>query len=193
MPNDIPTSFDGIIVRLRYEGESALFPGIVKEALNKINSKPTGKELLKQIVALNNKKKFGYTVCIMRPSDLSIVNKNDGKGPQWNAGSVAKRANEANACNGVGSVTAITWNANVITTPDGSRPTFIGLAHELIHALYSLKGEGFLDSSNEEYRTVGLPPVQDEREITENKIREEHKVPLRTGYAGVEPPAPVKH
>jgi hypothetical protein len=192
MPKDIPTSFDGIIVRLRSEGESALFPAIVNEALKNINSKPTGKELLKQIVALNHKKKFGYTVCIMRPSNLSIVNKNDGKGPQWSAGSVAKRANETNACNGVGSVTAITWNANVITTPDGSRPTFIGLAHELIHALYSLKGEGFLDSSNEEYRTVGLPPVEDEREITENNIREEHGVEPRKSYEGVDPPPPVK-
>lgn len=124
----------------------------------------------------------------MRPANLSIADKNDGKGPQWSGGSVAKRGDEAAACNGTGSITALTWNANVLSTPDGARPTFIALAHELVHSLYNLKGEGFLDASDEEYRTVGLAPVANAREITENLIRDEHGIPRRTTYSGLNPP-----
>ena len=189
MPHDIQTGFEGIIIRLRSPNESVHFPQLVKDALAAINSKPVGKQLLSGIVALKNKQKFGYTVCIMRPGGLAVVDKNDGKGPQWSSGSVAKRSHEGDACNGNGTVTAVTWNANIIETPDGSRPAFVALAHELIHALYNLKGEAYSDASDEEYRTVGLPPVANDRAITENKIRAEHKVPLRAAYSGL--PAPT--
>ena len=188
MPHDTQTDFDGIIIRLRSPNESVHFPQLVKDALKSINSKPVGKQLLSEIVALKNKKKFGYTVCIMRPGGLSVVDKNNGEGPQWSSGSVAKRSNEEDACNGTGTVTAVTWNANIIETPDGSRPSFIALAHELVHALYNLKGEAYSDASDEEYRTVGLAPVANARAVTENKIRAEHKVPLRAAYSGL--PAP---
>lgn len=191
MPHDIHTDFEGIIVRLRSPNESVHFPQLVKEALAKINSEPVGKKLLSEIVTLQGRKKFGYTVCIMRPGGLSIQDKGNGKGPQWSSGSVAKRSSEADACNGTGCVTAVTWNANVIETPDGSRPTFIALAHELVHALYNLKGEAHADTSAEEYRTVGLAPVANAREITENKIRAEHNVPLRASYSGLAPPPAV--
>lgn len=182
MPVDTPTRWDGIIIRLRSATESSMFPGLVTESLNMIYSKPVGKALLDQIAAEAAKKKYGYTICIMRPKDLSIEDKDDGKGPQWSGGSVAKRDNELTASNGTGSVTALTWNANSLSTPGGPRPPFIGLAHELIHALYSLKGQGFTATMEEELRTVGLPPYVDAREITENKIRAEHQIPLRTAY-----------
>ncbi|HEX4949460.1 MAG TPA: M91 family zinc metallopeptidase [Blastocatellia bacterium] len=182
MAVDTPTRWDGIIIRLRSASESAMFPGLVAEALNTIYSKPVGKKLLDQIAAQGAKKKFGYTICIMRPANLSLEDKNDGKGPQWSGGSIAKRENEVNASNGTGSVTALTWNPNSMSTPGGPRPPFIGLAHELIHALYSLKGEGYTATMEEELRTVGLEPYVDAREITENKIRAEHNIPLRTSY-----------
>lgn len=184
MPVDTPTRFDGIIVRLRSATESAMFPGIVSEALNTIYSKPVGKKLMDEIVGLASKKKFGYTVCIMRPANLSFGDY-DGKGPNWSSGSIAKRADETSACNGAGSVTAVTWNPNGIATPDGSRPAFIGLAHELIHALYNLKGEAYSNTADEELRTVGIAPFADAREITENKIRAEHNIPVRTAYSGL--------
>ena len=74
-----------------------MFPAIVSEALNKIYSQPVGKSLLDQIAGLSSRKKFGYTVCIMRPANLSIIDTNDGKGPQWSGGSVAKRMDETRA------------------------------------------------------------------------------------------------
>lgn len=188
MPQDTQTDFDGIIIRLRSPNESVMFPQLVKDALASINSKPAGKTLLSEIVKLKGKKKFGYTVCIMRPGGLSIADKNNGKGPQWSSGSIAKRSNEADACNGTGTVTAVTWNANIIETPDGSRPSFVALAHELVHALYNLKGEAYADASDEEYRTVGLAPVANARAVSENKIRAEHGVPLRAAYTGLAAP-----
>jgi Effector protein len=180
MPSDTATRWDGIIIRLRSEDESAMFPAIVKEALNKIASKPVGRSLLEDIAALANKKKFGYTVAIMRPGGLSIVN--NGQGPQWSSGSVAKRSNENDACNGAGTVSQLIWNANSLSTPSGARPPFIGLAHELVHCLYALKGEGYIATMEEENRTVGLGELADARAHTENKIRAEHDIPLREVY-----------
>jgi len=189
MPTDTQTDFPGIIIRLRNPSESVAFPTIVKEALAKINSKPVGRTLLEEIVNLRDRAKFGYTVCIMRPNGLAVEEKNDGKGPQWNSGSVAKRANELDAVDPKkGTPTAVTWNANMIETPDGPRPAFIALAHELIHALYNLKGEAYDDASWEEYCTVGLPPVADKRAVNENLIRAEHGVPRRIAYGGLDAP-----
>lgn len=190
MPHDIATEFPGIIIRLRTPNESVTFPTTVKMALAQISSQAVGQALLNQITALVAKQKWGYTVCIMRPGNLAINDVNDGKGPQWNGGSVAKRAHEDDACNGTGCVTSVTWNPNVMSTPDGARPGFIALAHELIHALYNLKGEASSNTSEEEYRTVGLPPRENTREITENRIRDEHGIPPRATYAGLDPPAP---
>lgn len=79
-----------------------------------------------------------------------------------------------------------------------SRPLYIGLAHELIHALRSMKGsaKGEQSTSNysftdengrlqsvtektEELETVGIKGNQ---EITENKIRKEHGLGERVAY-----------
>jgi hypothetical protein len=159
-----------------------MFPSIVREALNRIASKPVGKSLLDQIAGLGGKKKFGYTVAIMRPAGLAIVDKNDGQGPQWSGGSLAKRMNELDACNGTGTISALTWNANSMSTPGGARPPYIGLAHELVHCLYALKGEGYIATMDEENRTVGLGDLADDRDCTENKVRTEHNIPVRTSY-----------
>ena len=95
---------------------------------------------------------------------------------------------------GSSAVTAIKYNANMIDTPDGKRPSWIGLAHELIHAYYNLKGKGFpagqtLMNVNghveqEEMATVGLGPGP-HRSITENQIRKEANIPLRVTYGGM--------
>lgn len=186
MPVDHDTRWDGIIIRIRQENgvnESVVYPTLVLGALNTIYAQRTGKRLLDRIVSHANKKKFGYTVCIMRPDKLAMVKPTDGGGgPRWSAGNLAKRMNESDACNGAGTITAVTWNANSLSTPGGARPPFIGLAHELIHALYSLEGKGFLGTDDEELRTVGLAPYANKRSITENKIRAEHGIALRTEY-----------
>lgn len=189
MPHDTPTGFPGVIIRMRSEKESAYFPTLALEALAKINSKPVGKIMLEQIVAREHKKKFGYTVCIMRPAGLGIVDDKQTDQKKWNGGSMAKRINENDACDSsIGTPTQVLWNANIIETPDGSRPSFISLAHELVHALYNLRGEAFKDTSAEEYRTVGLAPVANARFVTENKIRAEHNLPRRDSYSGLAPP-----
>jgi hypothetical protein len=178
MPVDIQTGYNGIIIRLRNENESIMFPSLVKEALQKIASRPMGHKLLNNIAALSGRAKFGYTVCIRRPANMSIVNGN------YCRANLAVRANEADAKDrNSGTVTVIDFNANITLTPDGPRPTFIGLAHELIHAYYNLKGKG-INGPNEEYATVGIAPGP-KRSITENGIRAEHNVPLRETYVGL--------
>lgn len=188
MVQDHPTNYAGVIVRLRDPSESAMFVPIVKEALNKIYSKKYGKRLLDGITSLSGRAKFGYTVCIMRPSSMEIGDKGDGKGIQWYGGSIAIRGDEKAACDGTGSVTAIKWHPNMLSTPDGARPNFIALGHEMIHAWYNLRGAAFLDTAEEEYRTVGIAPRANTRSVNENKMRGEHGVPLRIAYTGLAPP-----
>jgi hypothetical protein len=68
-------------------------------------------------------------------------------------------------------------------------PAFIALAHELVHALHSLSGDFLKPYSwatdgalTEEARTVGIGPYAHGR-ITENAIRKEHGLPMRTYYS----------
>ena len=65
---NIQTRFDGIIVRLREANESAMFPGIVTEALETIYSRPLGKALLDGIVA--NARKYVKTSAIVAKAPL---------------------------------------------------------------------------------------------------------------------------
>jgi hypothetical protein len=178
MPVDITTPYRGIIIRMRSENESAMFPAIVKDALRKIASKPVGNKLLNGIVNYQSRSRFGYTVCIRRPANMTIAN------GTWCGTNKAVRASEIDAKDSkIGSVTVIDFNANIMNTPDGSRPAFIGLAHELIHAYYNLKGKAFL-GAEEELATVGISKVKN-RSITENAIREEHGIKLREAYSGL--------
>src|SRR6202022_3470050 len=67
-----------------------------------------------------------------------------------------------------GSVSAVTWNPQKKWTPDGKRPEFIGLVHELEHARRNLYGESHLTPSSvpsgevykqiDERQVVGLEP-----------------------------------
>jgi hypothetical protein len=70
-------------------------------------------------------------------------------------------------------------------------PSFVSLAHELIHALHYLDrgvpsvlrfGEKVSDD-HEEARTVGLG-IYSREPICENTIRAEHRLPLRDTYSG---------
>jgi hypothetical protein len=168
-----------------------MFPTLTKDALAKIAATPSGLKLLQGIVARLGKAKFGYTVCIIRADmryDAGCVTK-------WVGTNVAKRGDEAAATTrGQGAITAIKFNANMIETPDGKRPSWVGLAHELIHAYYNLKGKcapaGQTQMNvnrmveKDEMLTVGLGPGP-HRGITENMIRAEANLPLRTTYGGM--------
>lgn len=190
MPADTQTMYAGIIVRMNNAAESVMFPTLVTDALTKIASTPTGRKLLTGIAAKSHLAKFGFTVCIIR-ADMRY---DAGCVTRWVGTNVAKRGDEAaGTTRGQASITAIKYNANMIDTPDGKRPSWIGLAHELIHAYYNLKGKGRPDSEEEfnvsgnvkkeEMLTVGLG-AGPHRSITENQIRAEAGLALRTTYGG---------
>ena len=191
MPSDTTTVYPGIIIRMNTAADSVMFPTLTKEALAKIATTASGLKLLQGIVARLGYAKFGYTVCIIR-ADMTY---DSGCVTKWVGTNVAKRANEiAATTRGQASVTAIKYNANMIETPDGKRPSWVGLAHELIHAYYNLKGKGApagITQMNvngqvekEEMLTVGLGPGP-HRGITENMIRAEANLPLRVTYGGM--------
>ncbi len=204
MPFDTPSKYPGIIIRMNSESDSVVFPTLVNRALDTIASKATGFKLLNGIANRAKQAKFGFTVCIKRANmhysypcrakETQLETISTQPKPLLMAGTnKAVRGNETEAINGVGSITAITYNANMISTPDGDRPAWIGLAHELIHAYYNLKGKGLGSGTvmnvngaveQEEMATVGLGDVK-QRSITENKIRSEHGLPIRKTYGGL--------
>ena len=171
------TRYEHIKVRID-EASSPMYVTMVNEALDKIYSKPVGKLLIDSIIE-NGQAQFGYKVCIKRP-DMGVTVIRGEK--VIGSGNTAIRINELNACNGQGTQTLIKYNHNTIATPDGSRPNFIGLAHELVHALHNLNGDASSNTAEEEYRTVGIGKFANE-EICENSIRVEHNVPRRMVYS----------
>jgi len=73
-----------------------------------------------------------------------------------------------------------------------SGKSFVSLSHELIHALYLIKGDNLAGAyllspngnelrMNEEHRAVGINGFED-TPYSENKIRKEHDLPLRVSY-----------
>ena len=92
----------------------------------------------------------------------------------------SKANNKFNAENGAGSDSQIVFNPYFISE-NGDRPSFIGLAHELIHSLHNADGTAYYDKNGnqisvyEESRTVGL-------QYNENHIRKENGIPARTKY-----------
>ncbi len=119
----------------------------------------------------------------------------------YEPGSVTNASNEARASTpNHGSVSAIRWDPVHTSTPDGSRPPFIALAHELIHAWRNLCGNSYLSAGRgtlaakftgggeatknaDEMKVVGLRGFEQEP-ITENRIRAEHGLPYRNSYTG---------
>jgi len=188
VPFDTQTDYPGIIIRMKNQHDSVLFPTLVKKALADIAITAAGRKLLAGISQRVRYQKFGYTVCIMRAN----MHYDEGCVTGWLGTNVAKRGNEKDATSGGHSVTAITYNPNMINTPDGARPPWVGLAHELIHAYYNLKGKGRPSGKiinrngeveQEEMATVGLGPGP-HRSITENLIRQQANLPLRETYGG---------
>lgn len=180
---DIATPYPGIIIRCG--ADDLYYPGLVSAGLQTIAGKPVGYSLLRSIAKRAEKAQDGFTVVIKKPAShlepdptnpAMFVNTWTNK---------AVRFNEDNACNGTGTRTAVSWNPNILTSPDGSRPPFIALAHELIHALNNLRGTAYKDTRKEEYCTVGLGEYAHRRKRNENAIRAEHGVAARTQYQGL--------
>jgi hypothetical protein len=101
---------------------------------------------------------------------------------------VTKAASDQNAADGTGAVSSISWDPKNEATPDGSRPPYIGLAHELIHSLYNLLGTSHLLAGEDgktldEMRVTGLKGYEG-MAISENRIRKEHGITYRSSYSG---------
>ncbi|MDT7953667.1 MAG: M91 family zinc metallopeptidase [Acetobacteraceae bacterium] len=92
-----------------------------------------------------------------------------------------------NAKNGTGTVSAIKWDPASTETPDGARPPYIALAHELIHCMHNLKGTSYMtgigDVKVDEMMVTGLKGYE-QQPVSENRIREEHGVHYRSSYHG---------
>lgn len=189
---DTATPHNGIIIRTG-ANDSAGFPQMVLDALATINSKPVGASLLAGISAEIAKVKFGYLVCIMPKSSTK-----HSFGPliRWRTyeqGSVTMSTSDANSCNGIGAPSVIKWDPKTTETPDGARPPWVALAHELIHCYHNLRGTSHLiatatsstddEKKLDEMRVVGLRGYEMEP-ICENRIRKEHGVALRVSYYG---------
>ncbi|MBO5444912.1 MAG: hypothetical protein J5995_06165, partial [Muribaculaceae bacterium] len=162
-----------------------------------------------KIASLRNGKKTAGTRLIrsLNSSDKTVtINVTDNSNQE-------RDENKADASNGKGSNTKVDFNQNVnsktLTTNRktgnmnlSNRPSYIGLAHELIHADHSMRGIAidysdvldFTYKSNdginhtqknvpiEELSTIGLIKYHVLHTITENDIRKEHGLPLRSAY-----------
>jgi hypothetical protein len=178
------TRFQGIAIAVR--GPADGFMAVVEDALETIGSRPIGRMLLSSIAHDGP------------PHPRKVVIRDAASNMRTNR---AVRHNEMAGCwrqpsivPGSGTFTRIDWDPNIQWTPDGARPPFVGLAHELIHARRNLLGIGYLnDNRTEELHTVGLSlgspgkaTPNDHKgwgAITENDIRAEHGLPLRTRYS----------
>jgi Effector protein len=192
----VDSGYPGIAFEVPDVSVSAAFPALVAEALRKICSGgPNGKKLMDEFPkhARHKKSYLGNQIVLIQRAYswidghktngiFSDSSKDGSKGLNWLAGSKCIRVDEAAACGGGGCGSKVLWNPNVIATPDGSRPSFIGLAHELVHAFRNARGEANADTQTEEYLTVG---ITDGYVINENMIRSEHSIEGRKTYVGV--------
>ena len=161
-------------------GVNPYFRLTVIEALAQIYSKPVGKALIDGIdqaaVAAKQAGDVSWKVRIQRPNKQGTIGS-----PGIEGGSRALGQDESQAKGGAGTQGYCFWNPNIYNTPNGARPAFIGLAHELIHCLHMVTGTMKHGYDNEERFTVGLAEYAGVA-ITENTIRAEHNIVARTQY-----------
>jgi hypothetical protein len=189
----VDTSWLGI--KLQYEeGSNPFFEVIAKEALALISSTPVGARLLAGIglasPKVNDGLPAGCNVLIMPTTERKFYDKSYRTVPNDARHMVPSAL--SGSCNAAvspvdgekttsGSACKLFFNNTIRMTSKGETTyPFIVLAHELIHSLHCVTGTK-LDGQAEELKTVGLAAYSGEA-ITENKIRGEHGLPLRTQY-----------
>jgi hypothetical protein len=89
---------------------------------------------------------------------------------------------------GVGGHTRVRWNASNLMSAGTARPPYIGLGHEMIHALHNMRGDqpGSENGTNTvlyEYLCVGLGPYAALANNTENALRAGAGIAVRPYYA----------
>lgn len=168
----------GFISVFNDDAVNPTFALTVSDALDKIASQPVGRQLLDAISnsPVGADPAGGFKVKILRPDGVKGTIGRPGE----EGGSRAVAFNEADG-RGAGTRAACYWNPNIFNTPNGARPAFVGLAHELIHCYHYTNGLAKGSYDEEEKFTVGLAPYA-LSPITENAIRGEHNVATRTQY-----------
>jgi hypothetical protein len=156
---------------------------LVEKALETIGSRPIGAGLLRSIANDGRHDQYKVVICDARVSDVPTHTEPVDDGHY--------------TIRGVGSSARIYWHPFSAWHPDrrmAEVPGFLVLAHELIHARRMLLGIECADDWTSEIHTIGLivhggPDGIDPNDrrgfgsITENDIRAEHGLPLRTRWA----------
>ena len=220
----IPSGFDGIFINAnprdrytnapRYPGtehglQKHQFARNVRDDLEAISRRSLGRDLLDLISKRHQRIGTQQTFQDREPRDVTI----EFRPPEHPGADTGRRrpmAGEMQTRNFGGQVRRVhntgtsstIWMHNVLGLSeriytDISRlrsPTWIVLAHELIHAFHFLSGTGYGDEvrtglrqpgmthvKREEMATVGLGPYANSR-LTENALRREAGLPLRTQY-----------
>jgi hypothetical protein len=195
---------------------SPTFERDVVEALNTIESAPSGRRLLQSIEGLANREKkvtiseaSGGQAPVARPrlTPSQIEKQLSSRPTQEEFNRVlAKNASGSGLMKKLGTASEIPWNKHT-AEPNldsqgrpvaGANPehAFITLAHELVHAKHHLAGTmkhdvaltpdaacARTESGKEELRAVGLGKYARTGEPSENAIRSELGLPLRSTYA----------
>lgn len=176
--------FKKLLENIKIEGDEDFKKKVLAD-LKAIYDTPTGKKLLQSIAD------SGKTVTIKKTAggnSEDATNFDDG-------------LLKADGTKGPGSDSTVSFNPDKKTIGDGSedwmtRPTSVGLAHELIHAAHDANGTTEYDYSNPgkkpqnyEKQAVGLDDTKNGKNVdysgndyTENKIREDMGEPKRTHY-----------
>ncbi len=169
-----------------------------RRALHQIDSQPMGQKLLTDLNAAPNVSRLdNHSRVIFKDARLQRNTGNtagaepDRFGMSFDA---YRLGTERSSQRSTGLASHVSFNPDVITprlpsgVTDGSRPAFVGLAHELVHSSRQQKGYaldtsmGQLERAAEEVETVGMVPSR--HRITENSIRSEHGLARRTTYGG---------
>lgn len=187
------------------------FDGVVRTALKTIASKPVGEGLLRGIskgcLAGRHKLIIEYTATFTMAAPLDDVSAPSRKKLQpATPGEEKLDINKLVSVPGVlavqegpvfvhggGTSAVVCFKHTDKGPPHARRPAFIGLAHELIHAYHYILGScyrapcgGIMSGQDtglmeEEMRTTGVGAYSKETP-SENAIRAEHGIPLRSSY-----------
>ncbi len=211
----VPSRYGKIFIGVdTYRGNTWVpdgFRGAIEEALDQIASKPVGKKLLddialnasgtKHVVIEYGRMSTAAPLAVITnasrrmvqslPSDTERLNPNEMVRNPDLVGRMVDNDGIKTFVPAAGTGAVVTFNHEDHGL-DG-RPSFVALAHELVHAFHYLSGScyraadgGLQDGGNtglmeEEMRTVGCEKYAGESP-SENAIRKEHGVPLRKTY-----------
>jgi hypothetical protein len=216
-----PSRYDKISIGVdTYRGNAWVpddFRGAVEEALDKIASKKIGRQLLadltkgctgtKEVVIEYGGRSTAAPLAVITNESRKKVqptNNDDDRydldamvsKPELIATAITEDGHPTRFVPGAGTGAVVTFNHADKGTESPARPTFIALAHELVHAFHyvngmcyraasgGLKDNGDTGLMEEEMRTVGCDKYKDEIP-SENAIRGEHGVALRARYSDI--------